>query len=98
MIALVSWMIALTIAIALMTAALLLFTYWLWQDAKENKGCGARGWALTISYSDACSHTYSRAQPICANSHPHRYYHTTVQSYQTPAPQTTSAPQAPTTP
>jgi hypothetical protein len=28
------WMIVLTFAIALMTAALLLFTYWLWQDAK----------------------------------------------------------------
>src|SRR4029077_1407856 len=31
------WMIILTVAIVVMTAALLLFTYWLWQDAKATK-------------------------------------------------------------
>ena len=43
------WMIILTLAIALMTAALLLFTYWSWQDAKSAKTARA----LTISTAPA---------------------------------------------
>jgi hypothetical protein len=31
------WMIVVTVATAIMTAAVLLFTYWLWQDAKTAK-------------------------------------------------------------
>src|SRR5882724_2288670 len=41
------WMIVVTVAIAIMTAALLLFSYWLWQDAKTAKATTAPAAAIS---------------------------------------------------
>ncbi len=83
------WMIILTVAIALMTAALLLFIYWLWQDAKDAK----------TAAEDATISVHSVATPPASSPAPLPVIATTPIApipSATPTPQTTPSPQTPT--
>lgn len=51
------WMIILTVAITGMTAALLLFTYWLWQDAKDTKPAREHAMASPASVAPTAAST-----------------------------------------
>ena len=77
------WMIILTVAITGMTAALLLFTYWLWQDAKDTKAAREHAMASPASVAPIADSTSTSTPSVDS---PRQV---------SPTPATTATPQPP---